>query len=111
VNESILHQFYGFGVPKQKQFNWRYNALRRQLQQQLAEDEPVWAELNKINVSTFVQKTAPTYLIKSCTINQMDCVRFWRLRQTFLGTCLELNPTDVLQEWEKVAGAVKMVNI
>ena len=100
---SMIHKFYGIGISKEKQFNWRYKPLNRApWEHQLEQDAPAWAELNKINISEFVQVTAPTYIINSCTLNEMSCKRFWKLRQTFLGRCLELNPANVIEAWNNI---------
>jgi len=76
---------------------------------QLQNDNELWAEFNKINISEYVQKTAPVYYVRSCTLNQMDCRKFWKHRTTFLGQCLELHANDVLASWETAAEVIKLV--
>ena len=41
----------------------------------------------------------------------MNCASLWKLRSTFLGECLELNPQDVLSEWRKLEYIVKTESI
>ena len=57
-----------------------------------SEDElETWIALNQLNLTEFIQKTYPSFVIMNCRLNRRNCQFSWKLRQTYLGTCLELN--------------------
>jgi len=53
--------------------------------------DPKWAQLNSINLTEFFPATATPYHILECKLQMLDCAKLWKLKWTFMGSCLALD--------------------
>lgn len=77
------------------------DTMRDAFDQQIKTDSNEWAELNKINLTEFMYKTNPLFFIWKCELNDINCKFLWKLRSTYLGRCLELDPARVAEDGRK----------
>ena len=78
----------------------RYKRTEK-LKKQLKDDKIYWGKFSDLNLTDFMDKTRPLYMVWSCTINHIDCRRSWSVTQTYLGKCLQLDPYDAVRRQMK----------
>ena len=59
------------------------------------EELATWNALNQLNLTEFLKQTMPTFMVIHCRLNLLNCQFSWKLRETYLGTCLELDTRSV----------------
>ena len=53
-----------------------------------------YEELNKINVATFVQKTAPKLVMERCIFGRQGCKNDWKRVGNLHGQCIQTDPNQ-----------------
>ena len=123
VNDTLLSTFYGSfeglqGLNREDWdefvYNYSYVEKSQMAIQNLRDSaETNWTALNAINLTTFFYDSRPRYagkssgvkegsvlrccvLVKKCRINRFDCRRHWHFDHNLMGSCLELDPTELM---------------
>jgi len=99
LNKIIIYaNFYANfkSIPKKQ----RYKRVEK-LKKQFKADKHNWGHLDKYNLTEFMLKTAPTFMIWGCKLNHYDCRFSWSVQQTHSGQCLQLDPKTVIDQITK----------